>query len=140
MWILINKSSGRLKQLPWTLDYLMAEATLKRAEEINKHVASGTMPDFAITWDAEICEECSFFALCNPPVDRVPAQLIIDEHLIGDVNEMLRLAPEASKFETLKEGLKKKLETVEHAYLGDYEYKSKKRSFLDRFVKLEKPK
>ena len=136
VWILINKSSGRLKQLPWTLDYALAESTLKRAEAINAHVIDKTMPEFDIRWEAEECERCSYFDICNPPLDRVPAELIIDDLLIKDIDEMFRLEPAAAKFEQLKGDLKERLTKTNHAFLGGYEYKGQKRVFLDRFTRL----
>jgi len=67
LFILKNKSTGELKQVEVSLDYELAEACLKTAEEINKHVAAKTLPDKI--GDLEKCRECPFKLTCCPEIN-----------------------------------------------------------------------
>ena len=137
IWVLINKSSGRIRQIVWKLDYQLAEEALSKAEEINRHVLNNTIPEFDIRWPVSDCEKCSFVSLCNPPMNREASELIVDETLIKDINEMMSLAESAGRFEILKKELKEKMELIKNAFVGNYRYCGDKRAFLDRFIKLE---
>jgi hypothetical protein len=66
IFILKNKSTGGLKQIDVALDYELAEACIKTAEEINAHVKNGTLPD-KIT-DREKCRECPYKLICLPEI------------------------------------------------------------------------
>ena len=59
-----NKLTGRLKQIPLSLDYAYGEALLQKAERINKHMREGTLPDH--TTEQSLCEDCSFSHICLP--------------------------------------------------------------------------
>jgi len=75
LFILRNKSNGRLKQIPMSLDFEYAESLIKKAERINGHVANGTLPDRIE--DDTIHEYCSFQHICLP--DRINPALLIDD-------------------------------------------------------------
>lgn len=64
IFILKDKSSGKLKQIRVGLDYELGEACLRTAEIINEHVAKKTLPD-RIT-DIDVCSKCSYKLLCHP--------------------------------------------------------------------------
>jgi len=66
IFILKNKSTGELKQIPVNLDYQMGEWALKAAEAINKHVADNTLPDKVD--DIDVCSHCPFKGLCLPDI------------------------------------------------------------------------
>jgi len=62
-----DKSSGLTKQVNVGLDYELGEACIRTAEEINRHVDAGTMPD-RIT-DRQTCARCPFRHLCLPDIE-----------------------------------------------------------------------
>ena len=62
IFIIKNKSNGELKQLTVDLDYDLGEACLKAAEEINKHVVAGTLPEKIK--DIQVCKDCPFKLIC----------------------------------------------------------------------------
>ena len=64
IFLLKDKSNGMLKQIPVALDYELAEACIKTAEIINKHVAEGKLPEPCD--DIDKCEDCKFNHICMP--------------------------------------------------------------------------
>jgi len=64
--ILITCTFGaRPRIIPMPIDYELGERDLKTAEEVNAHVANGTLPD-RIEYDSSICGLCDFNATCQP--------------------------------------------------------------------------
>ncbi len=135
-WILVNKSSGRLKQINYTLDYDFAEKILQRCERINNHVENGTLPDY-LQGNPDYCESCPFLGICTPPLERESMQMIVDENLIKDIDEMQELEPSSKRYEMLKKSLKEKLADKKTAYIGTWKYDGKKRSWSDRWEKID---
>jgi CRISPR/Cas system-associated exonuclease Cas4 (RecB family) len=64
IFILKNKSTGRIKTVEVKLDYALAEECIKVCEAINKHVADGTMPERIK--DVEVCRDCPMKTSCAP--------------------------------------------------------------------------
>lgn len=77
IFILKNKSTGEIKQVNCELDYELGECCIRAAEEINKHVASGTLPDRID--NREKCKECPFKTLCLPEIDFGKELRIVDD-------------------------------------------------------------
>jgi len=77
IFILKNKSNGQLRQVNVALDYDLAEACIKTAEQINVCIADGIMPD-KIT-DRETCKKCPFKLLCLPDIDFGAELKIVDD-------------------------------------------------------------
>jgi len=67
LFVLKNKSSGKLKQILVPLDYELGEACIKAAEMINKHVETKTLPERCN--DRDICKECQFNHICLPDIN-----------------------------------------------------------------------
>lgn len=140
VWILVNKSNGRLKQIPWELDYDMAEQTLQRCERINAHCKAGTLPDFMPNTPeaADYCESCAFFSICKPPINRESLTLIVDQTLIGMVDEMFAMEEGAKRYEHLKTELKEtKLAGIKRAAIGPYLYDGSKKFWKARWTRPE---
>lgn len=138
VWVLVNKSNGRLKQISWELDFSMAEQTLQRCERINRHVKDGTLPDCIPNTPeaADYCEGCPFFEICKPPINRDSLQLIVDKTLIDMIEEMFSLESYSKRFSQLKDDLKDvKLSGIKNAVIGTYFYDGKKRVWMDRWTK-----
>jgi hypothetical protein len=77
-----NKSTGALAQVNIEVDYAYGETLLKKAEEINRHVAAGTLPD-RIPWgEGDICSRCRFLGECLPDrAGKDPLQFVEDDAL-----------------------------------------------------------
>lgn len=60
-----NKATGEPKAVWVDLDYQMVEDLLLKADRINAHVASGTLPE-CIAYRERICGWCDAKALCRP--------------------------------------------------------------------------
>ena len=67
LFILKNKSSGKMKTIEVYLDYELAEECLKVCEEINNHVKNNTLPDRID--DRDTCADCLFNHVCLPDFD-----------------------------------------------------------------------
>lgn len=65
--LLKNKSSGGLKQIDCELDYELAEACIKTAEAVNKHIFAGTEPEKITNIDT--CRDCPFKLACCPDIN-----------------------------------------------------------------------
>ena len=74
--VLKNKTTGRLKFIPYTMDYAFGEEIIQKAEAVNAAVKAGTLPD-RMPYEPEVCEECAFHHLCMPP--KVNAAIEFDE-------------------------------------------------------------
>ena len=90
IFILKNKSSGMLKQINVGLDYELAEACIKAAEKINRHIVDETLPDRIK--DREVCRDCPFKLTCHPDVDfGAPIKIADDPEFEARVNRYFEL-------------------------------------------------
>jgi CRISPR/Cas system-associated exonuclease Cas4 (RecB family) len=109
LMVLKNKNDGRIKILDVMLDYELAESLAKKAEEINHHVAAGTLPD-PIEWDDNLCGRCGFYPhLCMPDIVREGAEIMDDPDLEVELERYFELKPIVSEYDKIDEVLKKKL-------------------------------
>ena len=69
IFILKNKSTGRLKTIDCYLDYVYAESLLRKVERVNAHVDAGTKPERVE--DLFVCERCDFRHICLPDMGGV---------------------------------------------------------------------
>lgn len=140
VWILVNKSTGRIKQINATLDMEICEAALRRCESVNAHVKAGTLPDQLVPTpeNADICTKCPFFALCAPAVNYGELKLIVDDVLVSDIDEMQYLEEPARRYGKIKDALKKKFEATGtmRAAIGKWLYDGTKRIWTDRWTRL----
>jgi len=119
--LLKNKSTGQLKQFDLDLnDYLdVGEELLKKAEEINKHVAAGTIPGFCD--DADECMKCAFRHICMPDMKAAPGLKIIDKaDLEQKLKRMEELRPAWEEYEEIKSVVDDEIKGVDNALIGDY--------------------
>lgn len=140
VWILINKSSGRIKQVNTELDYSICEDVLSKCKRINGHVNGGTLPERLepTPENADICEKCLFKALCAPAINYGEMKLIIDDDLAAQIDEMQGLEEGAKRYNAIKDALKKKFEATgtANATVGKWWFR-KKRIWSECWTKLE---
>ena len=139
-WILVNKSTGRIKQIGTELDYDICESILARCKRINRHVEAGTLPaQLEPTPEyADICTDCPFFHICAPAVNHGGLKLVVDESLASEIDEMQSLEASAKRYSTLKESLKERFEATgtTRAAIGNWLFR-KKRVWSDCWRRLE---
>jgi CRISPR/Cas system-associated exonuclease Cas4 (RecB family) len=122
LMLLKNKVSGQLKQIVVTLDYAVAEDLVRKADAVNAHIASGTLPD-RIPYDEEVCGRCTFFHLCLPDEAlRGGATIVDDPDLEAQLRRRADLEPLAREYDRLdraiKDRAKQALGTGEEAIVG----------------------
>lgn len=113
-----NKSTGAYKEIWMQLDYDLGEETLQRAEAINKYVENGTLPE-RIEDDRE-CDNCPFTHICLPEHIGTEFQIMEKPELIEWLNRAEELKPLVSEYNEIDGQIKKALEGVEKAIIGDY--------------------
>lgn len=119
VFIFKEKTSGQYKEIWMDIDYDLGEETLKRAEVINKHVATGTMPE-PCEYSPETCDECPFTHLCLP--DRIGSapEMIDSAELEGILTRLEELKPLAKEYDVLDDQKKIILEGREKVLCGNY--------------------
>ena len=118
--ILKNKSTGELKEIEVRLDLEYAEGILKKLEQINGHVAAGTIPP-AMPYDEDICDRCPFFqTTCLVEVKRTALVLSEDAELAKDLDRREELKPLVDEYDKLDKAVKKKLTGQEKVSCGNY--------------------
>lgn len=118
-----NKEKGMasIKPLIVTLDYALAEETLKKCEDIIGHLsqfkevegkkgkeeAFKTLPDYLS--DANICSRCPQRGVCNPPLPRVEADIVLDEGTTERFGRFMDLKNAIKEYNALESEFKEKL-------------------------------
>lgn len=123
IWFLVNKSTGRVKQINTQLDYDLAEKTLQKCERINAHIKNNTLPDYLD--DADTCDNCAFKHVCLPPINRAPIDVESDAETIEMVKRLMELKPLKSEHDAIDKELKPLFREREKCLVGDYEYRGK---------------
>ena len=119
-YIFKNKINGWLKLIPSKLDWALADALVKRSEEINQCVAEKIDPP-PIAYDDSICGRCGFLGQCYPPKDfGEGADLITDEAFLEQLAEWERLKPLASQYTALDEAISKRVKGRPLIMAGEY--------------------
>jgi CRISPR/Cas system-associated exonuclease Cas4 (RecB family) len=112
-----DKSSGQIKEIWMDLDYQMGEETLKRAEEINKHLAAGTMPEpiNQPMW----CDSCAFAHICLPV--QIGKEVEIDTGELATILDRLEtLKPSVDEYKELDDQVKELVEGKEKILAGPW--------------------
>ena len=112
-----DKSSGAMKEIEMPLDYELGETLLKRAEEINAHVAAGTMPD--PIGEEMWCNGCPFAHICLP--EQIGKEVAVDTgELATMLDRMEELKPIVKEYEEIDEQVKETVKGREKILAGNY--------------------
>lgn len=119
IFLLKNKSTGAMKEIVYDLDYDLGESLLKKAEEINAHVANETVPE-PIEWEDHICSECAYLHICTP--DRIGKEIttIDDVELQGMIDRWYALKPTAKEYDELDKEIKDAVREKDKLLVGNY--------------------
>jgi hypothetical protein len=100
IFILKDKSNGTLKQIEVPLDYELAEAVLKTAEEINDHVEADTLPNRRS--DIDKCKFCPHREYCIPDVNFDVGPAVADDpDLENKIDEYMELVDSKKRADEL---------------------------------------
>lgn len=116
--ILKDKSTGQLKEIPFTLDYEYCESILKRLEAVNNHTALRTAPDQE--WDDSLCTGCGFLHLCHPDRNGSELKFILDPELESKLDRRAALKPLADEYKALDEDIKDALREKDRLAIGNW--------------------
>ena len=100
----------RPRILPMLVDYELGEKCIKKCEQVNHHVAKGTLPD-RIEYDPAICDICDFDHKCAPLKTTKYAD-VIDEQMIKDLRFFKKWNGVGSSWKKIAESLRKRLKGI----------------------------
>lgn len=93
------------KQIEVNLDYEFAESLLKKAEAIYAAISKKNPPEFCGT--REICQQCPYLHICNPPMDfGEGVQVVEDGEIEGALDRRSALEPASKEFDALDKQVK----------------------------------
>lgn len=133
VFILKNKSTGKIKEIWIDMDWDLTSALYEKAARINDFVKDGTLPDRVD--DLDVCEKCPFAHICLPDKSFGPGfSAEEDENLVGMLDRLEELKPVYTEYETLNNKLKKALEEKSDIIIGNkYLVKGKWIEVKERF-------
>lgn len=119
LFILKEKVSGKMKEIWMDIDYDLGEATLKKLEDVNAHIAAGTVPD-RCEYNENICGTCAFTHICLPERIGKEVEIIDNDELKEALARWHELKEPKREYDELDSFLKKSLEGKDKLIVGDY--------------------
>lgn len=118
--LVLTDCLGHWKFIIVPLDYDAAETILQTVEEVNRHVAAGTLPD-RIPYDPDECGNCPFAHICLPDViEQARAVFADDAELAEAVARHEHLKPLADEYEQLHDKIKESVKDKPLVVVGDF--------------------
>jgi CRISPR/Cas system-associated exonuclease Cas4 (RecB family) len=125
MFLLVNKTSGEIKQVNVTFDAAYYEQIMQRVEAVNRHIAEETVPE-RIPYDEDVCGHCAFAHICLPDKDYGEgATIVTDDEVQEMLDRWMELRPLAKEFQDLDAVIKAKFRGCGLAICGPYLVESK---------------
>ena len=118
LFLLKNKSTGKLKEILISLDYEFAESLVQKAERVNEAVRTKTTPP-PIEW-GDTCEKCGFNHICLQEVVRKEIEFKIDPMAEERIDGWFELKQWADKWKDLDAWKKKYFNGVTKLIIGNY--------------------
>ena len=117
--VLKDKTAARVKDLWVSLDWDRANELVRKAEEVNSHLARQTYPDRT---EGDHCAKCDFVAICQPSILSKDATEWMNDPEIEELLERrAALAAAAREYETLGKTLQSKVpEGCQRARVGEW--------------------
>jgi len=119
MFIFKNKVNGQLKEVFIVLDMEYAETLLKKCEQVNAHVAAGTVPP-AIPYSESICGDCKFLHICAPEFRSQAMEVSDDPEAEAKLDRLYMLDPLHKEREELNDWRKEHFKGREKVLVGKY--------------------
>jgi len=117
IFLLKNKSSGKLKQIDINLDYDFAIELLKKAELINQYIKEGQIPDRLN--EESVCKDCDFAHICLPDRDFSKSLIFDMTEIKAMLDKRSELIQKKDELEEIDEQLKKTFEGKEDVIIGN---------------------
>ena len=118
-FILKNKVSGAMKEIPVDLDYSIGESLLKKAEAINTHVINKTLPD-PIEYDENVCSECGYVHICTPDRIGKEVEIIDNEELEELLKRYEELKPSTKEYDKVDKRISEIVNGREKVLVGNW--------------------
>lgn len=119
LFLFINKSTGKLKEIWMDVDRHLGNKDLKKAMVINQHVAENTLPEI-LEWNERLCPDCPYVHICTP--DRISKEATVEDDKA--LEELLRrkdaLESSRKKYEEISQQVKEALKEKDRVFIGDY--------------------
>jgi len=106
-----DTGTGNMKEFLVQLDYELAESLIKKAEAVNKHVETGTVPEPVS--DFSVCSYCPFTHICLPERKADELDIITDPELDELLHKRQELKRYVEEFEEIDKKVKDKILTLE---------------------------
>ncbi len=119
LFLFKNKSTGELKEIWLDLDYEFAESLIKKAEAINRHLVTGTLPE-PMEYNDQICGDCGYAHICLP--DRIGKEVEVqdDGELVDLVRKYDALKASAKEFDEVDKKINEIVRGREKILVGDW--------------------
>lgn len=124
MFLLKNKSTGKLKQIMMKLDYDYGEKIIQKVELINKHVDGNTDPE-PIEWDERTCGNCGFKHICCNEITGDELKFFDDEEMEKKLDRYFELKNLTKAYKKIDDELKSELFEVNNVVCGNYKIDGK---------------
>ena len=118
LFLLKNKSTGKLKEVLIELDYDYGESLVQKAERVNQYIADKIIPE-PIQW-GDVCSKCDFNHICVQEVLRTELEFVVDPDLEEKIIGYHELKPWYTKWKEIDEELKESLRGVERLVVGEW--------------------
>lgn len=111
LFLMKERTWGKLKQINVTLDYALAESILKKAQTAWRHIQAKTYPERLN--DLPTCSKCPFAQVCMPDLNAREKQVIASDEVAELLDRLAELEGAASDYDAVQKQLKKLLPDVE---------------------------
>lgn len=129
VFVLANKHTGRLKIIPFDLDYEHAERLLQRVERLQPVIDDGIDPE-PISYDWSICGRCGFLDICFPARNFGEGTSVIDDpEFVELLDRRAQLRPASKEYDEIDTAVKARLrhEGIADAIAGPFAITGSKR-------------
>jgi CRISPR/Cas system-associated exonuclease Cas4 (RecB family) len=118
-FLLKNKVTGAMKEIPVDLDYDIGEALLQKATAINTHVANKTLPD-PIEYDENVCSDCGYNHICTPDRIGKEVEIIDNEELEELLKRYEELKPSTKEYDEIDKRISEIVNGKEKLLVGGW--------------------
>ena len=124
IFLLKNKTNGKLKEILVELDYEYAESLVQKAEAVNSHIAAKKTPP-PIEW-GDTCEKCGFNHICLQDVVRKEIEFVVNPEWEEKIQGWFELKQWHVKWAEFDDFRKENFKNIPKVIVGGYLVTGKK--------------